>query len=36
VNARHRLRILFGDRATLDVRGVDGVRVLATARIPVV
>jgi LytS/YehU family sensor histidine kinase len=36
VNARHRLRILFGDRATLDVRGVDGVRVLATARIPVI
>lgn len=34
-NARHRLRILFGDRATLDVRGVDGLRVLATARIPV-
>jgi hypothetical protein len=34
-NARDRLRILFGDRATLRLRGVDGARVLATARFPI-
>jgi LytS/YehU family sensor histidine kinase len=34
-NARGRLQILFGNRATLQVRGVNGTRVLATARFPI-
>ncbi|MEO7189454.1 MAG: histidine kinase [Vicinamibacterales bacterium] len=33
-NARDRLRILFGDRATLEVGDLGAGRVLATARIP--